>query len=117
MAIYVKTSDPKQLLEDIKKNISDGKIKTWSCDADGDFTYEAEQWHCRAWMRPFTSQSGEIIFGILCRKDRNISVTDYAVFHGRFVEMLLVHFDRQCEDIISTSKVTKYDKVKASNPQ
>lgn len=117
MAIYVKTSNPKQLLDDIKKKIKDGDIKTWSCDLDGDFTYEETQWRCHAWMRPFPMQSEHLIFGMLCRKDKNVSVMDYAVFHGRFVEMLLTHFDRRCDDIISTSKVTKYDRVKASNPQ
>lgn len=116
MAIYVKISDPKQLLSDIKKYIEDGKIKTWSCDADGDFTYNADQWQKRAWMRPFVTPD-TLILGILCRKDKDVSVIEYAVYHARYVEMLLAHFDKRCGDIVSTSKVTRYDKVKAYNPQ
>ena len=38
MAVIVHTSDPKQLLSDIKKYITNEKIKTWSFDADGDYT-------------------------------------------------------------------------------
>lgn len=114
MAVIVHTSDPKQLLLDIKKYITDGKIKTWSFDVDGDFTHDVDQWRYQAWFRPFV-KSDTLVFGILCRKDKNVSVVDYAVYHGRFVEMLLTHFDNQCDNIISTSKVTPYDKVKAEN--
>ena len=116
MAIYIHTSDPKQLLSDIKKYIEDGKIKTWTCDSDGDFTHNVDQWRNQAWLRPFITPD-KLIFGILCRRDKNVSVRDYAVYHGRFVEMILTHFDTRCGDVIATSKVSKYDKVKATNPQ
>lgn len=112
MAIIVKTSNPKQLLSDIKKHVEDNKIRTWSFDSDGDFTHDVDQWRYQAWFRPFL-ESNQLVFGILGRKDKNVSVVDYAVYHGRFVEMLLTHFDMQCNDIISTSKVTSYDSVTA----
>ena len=66
------------------KYITNEKIKTWSFDADGDFTHDVDQWRYQAWFRPFV-KSDTLIFGILCRKDKNISVVDYAVYHGRFV--------------------------------
>lgn len=115
MAIYIETSNPKQLLEDIKKSIRDRKITTWSCDTDGDFTHDVDQWRYKAWFRPRIKED-RLIFGIICRKDRNLSVLEYAIYHGRFVEMILTHFDRVCNDITATSKVTTYDMVKASNP-
>lgn len=114
MAIFVETSNPKQLLADIKKEISEGKIATWSCDKDGDFTHNVDQWRYKAWFHP-RIKDDQLILGVICRKDRNMSVLEYAVYHGRFVEMLLTHFDKTCGHITATSKVTMYDKVKPTN--
>lgn len=115
MAIYVETTDPKQLLTDIKKEITEGRIATWSIDKDGDFTHNVDQWRNCAWFQP-RIKDNKLILGIMCRKDRNMSVLEYAVYHGRFVEMLLAHFDKTCNNITATSKVTIYDRVKPSNP-
>lgn len=40
-------------------------------------------------------------------------MVDYAIYHGRFVEMLLAHFDHQCDSIDVSSLGTKYDRIKA----
>ena len=115
MAIYVKTSSPYMLVDSIKEKIKSQTIKTWSVDNDGDMTHTAEQWRYNAWMRvKIEPELNRIVFYIICRNDRNLSVADYAVYHGRFVEMLLTHFDKDCQSIEVTALASKYDSVVAS---
>lgn len=110
MAIIIKTTKPSVLLADIKEQIDQKKIETWLVDRDGDFTHDADQWRYRAWLRPFVEEN-RLVMGILCRTDKNISVSEYAVFHGRFVEMILTHFDEMCTEVTATSLPTKYDRI------
>lgn len=113
MAIFVQTETPSRLVREIKEYIDDKKITTWMYDKDGDFTHDTDQWRFNAWIRPFIEKN-RVVFGILCRNDRNLSVVDYAIYHGRFVEMLLTHFDKQCNEIKVSSLATTYDSVTAS---
>lgn len=110
MSIYVKTDNPQELVSKIRVNIDKKVIDTWSYDKDGDFTHDVDQWRYRAWIRPHIKQE-KVIFAIVCRKDRNMSITEYAVYHGRFVEMLLVHFDELCKDISVTPLGSSYDVI------
>lgn len=115
MSIYVKTSNPASFLQNIKDKIEKKDIPTWAVDDDGDFTHSPGQWAYHAWMRPFIETgNNRIVFGIICRKDSNLSVEDYAVYHGRFVEMLLTHFDKECDSIEVTPLATGYDKITAN---
>jgi hypothetical protein len=93
MALTVKTPQPAQLLAKIKKAIDDKKIDTWSYDPDGDFTHNPPQWKGKAWLKPKIEQ-GELTFGILGQKDVQMLREVYGVYHGRFIEMLLVHFQQ-----------------------
>ena len=110
MAIFVKTNDPFSLVNGIKQKIREHGIDTWSVDSDGDFTHNVEQWRYRAWIR-YRIEQERIVFFVICRKDSNMSVTEYAVYHGRFVEMLLAHFDMECKSIELTPLATRYYKV------
>ena len=110
MAIYVKTSTPRALVQKINQDIHENKIQTWTVDKDGDYTHAPEQWRNRAWIRPHIEE-GRVVFGALCRKDANMTVNEYAVFHGRFVEMLLDNFDHMCMSIEVTPLGTKYDSI------
>lgn len=105
MAVIVKTSNPAGLLAAIRKAIDDGHVETWSYDSDGDFTHTPEQWKRKAWMRPSipSSQSGEIRFYILHNRDVNMTRTIYGVYHGRFIEMLLMHFDTLFQTATATA--------------
>lgn len=38
-----------------------------------------------------------------------MSVVEYAVYHGRFIEMLLSHFDKHCQSMEATPLPTKHD--------
>ncbi len=114
MSIFVSTKEPNRLVEKIRSDIELKKIDTWSVDSDGDFTHSAEQWRYRAWLRA-KIEEGRVVFFIICRKDRNLSVLDYGIYHGRFVEMLLNHYDKECTKIEVTPLATKYDSIEANN--
>ena len=113
MAIFVKTTTPTMLVENIKKNINEHKIDTWSVDSDNDFTHDVDQWRYRAWIR-HRIEDGRVVFYVICRKDVNMSIVEYAVYHGRFVEMLLAHFDKECAAIEVSPLATNYDIIKVS---
>jgi hypothetical protein len=92
MAIRVSTSDPTSLLAAIKKAIDAKHVDTWSHDSDGDFTHTPSQWSRKAWLRP-KIQPGTLVLNILGPKGVKLSKEIYGVYHGRFIEMLLAHFD------------------------
>lgn len=113
MAIFVKTNTPGMLVENIKKKIDEHKIDTWSVDSDNDFTHDVDQWRNRAWIR-YAIEVGRVVFYVICRNDANMSIVEYAVYHGRFVEMLLAHFDKECDAIEVSPLATNYDRVRSS---
>ncbi len=94
MAVRVYCNNPHELLESIKIAIDAGEVETWKVDSDGDFTHSPTQWAHLAWMRA-TIFDDHITFNILGSKTKKMSRTVYAVYHGRFIEMLLAHFDGQ----------------------
>lgn len=98
MAIQVVTSKPEILLDDIKHLIDSGKIDAWLYDEDGDFTHRASQWNRIAWFRPFCG-SDRIVFGIIGRKGIDISIDEYSIYHGRFIEMLVKNYINKVSSI------------------
>lgn len=108
MAIYIKTTKSKELLDKIKKAIDDGKIATWKYDEEGDFYHSPDQWEHSGWLRPFHADT-YLIFGIITPKNEIMSKLSYAVYHGRFIEMLLNHFDGESDWIYASTQKTKYD--------
>jgi hypothetical protein len=108
MAIIVKTNNPSGLLSAIHKAIDDNKVETWSYDRDGDFTHTPAQWKGQAWLRPRT-YAGELRFGIIKRQDVDLSKLIYGVYHGRFIENLLVHFDNSFTLASATAQKTEPD--------
>jgi hypothetical protein len=92
MALVVKTSKPKALLAAIKKAIDDDEIETWEYDSDGDFTHKPDQWRNKAWLAP-TTEDGQLLFTLIPQSDVKMTKVVYGVYHGRFIEMLLPHFD------------------------
>lgn len=103
MALYFDTSNPQNLLDEFKKAIREGKIATWSYDNDNDFTHTPEQWKNKAWLRP-KIESGRLAFYILKPKSTNITSLVYAVYHGRFIESMLLH----CDGFFSNGTATAY---------
>lgn len=110
MAIIVTTDTPQTLLALIKKEIDGEKIATWAYDSDGDFSHTAEQWHRRAWLRPRTEPS-RLIFNIFPPRDQTLKRVVYGIYHGRFIEMLLNHFDEKFTRVEATAMGASPDRI------
>ena len=104
--------EPRELLEKINRFIREGNSQTWEIDSDGDFTHIPEQWKNKAWLTVFLTDES-IVFGIWPPAGKTISTEVYAVYHGRFSEMLLAHFDEDFTDIRISSLPTEYDRIKS----
>jgi len=112
MAIIISTEDPHGLLAAIKEAITQNLVATWSYDKDGDFTHTAEQWKNKAWLRPRVEDDGRLILNILTPRATTLSSIHYAIYHGRFIEMLLSHFDQKFTRAGATALPTSRDVVK-----
>lgn len=112
MSIKVYTATPRRLRTAIREAIEDGSITTWEIDADGDFTHSPDQWRDRAWMHVAEINPKEsILFGIIGRKGYDVTGEEYALYHGRFAEMLLAHFDRYFVRIEISALATRHDRI------
>ena len=116
MSIFVKSSNPQKLVNAINEKIANSNIDTWSVDKDGDYTHNVTQWRYHAWLHPII-ETDRVVFAIWGRANEDLNVVDYAIYHGRFVEMLLTHFDQQCDSIEVSSLATRYDRIKAEPKQ
>jgi hypothetical protein len=110
--ISFSTSAPQALLAAMKKAIDEGHITTWKYDSDGDFTHWPEQWRNKAWLRP-NVVSGELQFGILFPQGQQATKDVYAVYHGRFIEMAMAHFDKSFGKAVGTALAAKPDLIAA----
>jgi hypothetical protein len=114
MAVRVFCDSPKSLLESIKRAIREGSVETWALDIDGDLTHSPEQWKDKAWFRPVI-EDDQIRFNILGQKNVAMSKTIYGVYHGRFIEMLLAHFDTQFSRATATALPISGDRVRGGS--
>lgn len=110
MALYFITSNPNQLLTDFKKAIDDHKVDTWAYDKDGDFTHTPPQWKNLAWLHPEV-QSDRLALFIIKPQAKAIGKELYAVYHGRFIESMVRHFDELVSRGIATAKPEGRDQV------
>jgi len=110
MAIIIKTDKPEELLKKIKKAIDDKSIDTWEYDNDGDFTHSPDQWKNRAWFTP-KIHGDELQFGIIGQnKIEMTKLLDWS-YHGRFIEMMLVHFDLDFSKAFATALTEEPDRI------
>ena len=96
MAIYIKTENPKELLEKIKAKISEHYWSEWKIDKDGDFANQYDYME-KAWLKPKIMPKN-LVMGIIGRKDMDMTTNTYAYFHSQFCKFILEKFDN---DIIS----------------
>ncbi|SRR5437667_6655734 len=111
MAIIVTTGNANTIVSSIKAFIDDGTIDTWEYDEDGDFTHTPNQWRQKAWFRA-RIEDGKITFHILTPTKTTMSRTTYAIYHGRFIEMLLTHFDEKFSRAVATALPVHGDNVR-----
>lgn len=106
------TSNPQGLLAAMKKAIDQGHVTTWKYDSDGDFTHTPDQWRGKAWLRPKVV-AGELQFGILFPSGQQQTRLLYAVYHGRFIEMAMSHFDKSFGVAVGTALAKTPDVIAA----
>jgi hypothetical protein len=110
--VKVFAASPQELLAAIGREIDNGEITTWEMTSQGSFTHTpaSGQWKNKAWLRP-TIGDKSIVFNIIRPKGGNVSKEVYAVYHGRFSEMLLAHFDAELTAIRLTALAAEGDVV------
>lgn len=110
MAIFVRTANPQQLLDKIRDFIDKGEIKTWQFDSDNDLTYYVAQFVGKAWFHPIVAaEENSLIFGIIANQKIEMSSQLYAIYHARFLEILLLHFTEDFTVVWPSRGKTKYD--------
>jgi hypothetical protein len=95
MALIIKIVTPRDLLSLIYKGIDEKKITTWSYEEYNSikfFTHTPPQWAKKAWFKP-SLLDRELKFGIFKAGEQPVSKEVYGIYHGKFSEMLLTHFD------------------------
>lgn len=100
MAIIVKTNAPRAMVSRIIHMIDDEIIDTWFYDDDKDFTHVG-QWKDKAWFTPEYEEC-QVKFALLGRKNVNMTLMEYSIYHGRFVELLLHHFPTEINGLVVT---------------
>jgi hypothetical protein len=108
--ITVSTSNAAGLLQQVKAAIGSGHVQTWSVDKDGDFTHTPPQWQNKAWLRPSTV-NGSLVLNLLKPQNAQLTWEVYAVYHGRFIEMLIAHFNSSFSIAQGTASPAIGDKV------
>lgn len=101
MAVILKTNRPAWIIEQLHKRIDEHVIDTWTYDEDGDFTHTG-QWQNKAWMCVHI-ENQRLYFYIIGRKSVDMTLMDYAVFHGRFVELILNQFPEEIKTMMVTA--------------
>ncbi len=108
MSVRALTDDADGLLNEVRQQIDEGHIVTWEYNADGDFTHTASggQWKNKAWFRP-VSEKERLRLRLLRPKNGNINREIFAVYHGRFIEMLIAHVPGYFTDARATPNPDK----------
>ena len=110
MAIHFTTSNPSALLTALKAAVNAKQIETWAYDSDGDFTHTPPQWKNEAWLRPSVG-TGVLTFNFIARNNVKTSKEVYAVYHGRFIETMLAHFDNMFSNADATALPVTGDRI------
>lgn len=108
MAIIIKTDTPEVLLDKIYEAIENKKAEKWTSTSDGRLTIGTLLWRNEAFFKPeIWVNDNELRFGLIKRKDRrHISSKLYTTFHTKFIEMLLLHFDKEFRNVTATASRT-----------
>ena len=82
----------KKIIETMRKDT----IAGWVIDSENDMTLTSISWRNKSWMHIVMPKVGETDLTISIIGPANIFITNevYAVYHSRFLEMLLRNFDR-----------------------
>lgn len=103
------TTKPQALKNAFDKMISDGDVKTWEKDKDGDYTHKATQWKGRAWLRPEVVAGTSLKFTILFRSSETEKRLVYSYYHGHMIETFLSHLSASFSRAEATAVPTGND--------
>jgi len=111
VAVRLFTKNASALLGAIKTAIDEGHIDTWAYDDVGDFTHTTHerQWERRAWLRP-SIRNGRLLLNIIFATGEKQQREVYGVYHGRFIEMAIIHVSKFFDPGAATANMTKEDK-------
>lgn len=112
MALIFETNRPEKLLESLKNAVRAGSI-AWEIDEDGDFTYSPQKWKYEAWLHPSVGKH-RLTFYILPPKTDTITTEVYAVYHARFLQMMLTYFDELFDSCRASAQPEGADKTVGS---
>lgn len=105
MAIIIKTNRPNTLPKQIKNDVEEEILKTWSLDKDGDFLHNPDQWIGKGWLRASIVE-GFLRFGFVANPS-NFKKDYFAHLQGRFTGMLINNLSDYFEHVTTTSKAEK----------
>jgi len=111
MAIIVTTSEPTALLSSMKSTLISTEQHSWYCDNDGDFTMRMSA--VAAWFRP-RIEGDTIVFRIITARGQTMKRGTYALYHGKFIEMLLRNFDTRFSRVVASALASHGDVIEPS---
>lgn len=105
MAIIIKAQNPNLLLDKIYEGIATRRLEKWTSLPDGRITPSPFLWRNEAFFKPeIWVEEKELRFGLLKRGDRkHVTSKLYTYFHAKFIEMLLVNFDTDFQEVTITA--------------
>lgn len=109
--IIVITKRPYTLLKNINNLIDNYAIRTWEYDSDSDYTHCSPQLRFHAWFRALVTKGEKIEFIIVGNTRRPATIDEYAIYHGKFTEMLITHFSNIISKIEITPQPTRNDLI------
>jgi hypothetical protein len=115
MAVYFWTEQGSALLKKFNDRIAQrdpkGKITTWERSDDGEYyTHKASEWKAEAWFKA-TVDAKRLRFNIIKPKNKNVSSSAYAYYHGHLIETFLNHFDKDFSSGEATALPSSNDVV------
>ncbi|MBV8364664.1 MAG: hypothetical protein JO193_08885 [Candidatus Eremiobacteraeota bacterium] len=94
------------LIEGVKSR----RIQTWIYLESGYFTHEPMQWRNLAFLQPSTL-GNNLCINIVKPQNSLVSAETYAVYHGRFIEMLVAHFPKEFTNATASARPSWTDLV------
>lgn len=88
--------------------IDDREVVTWEYNDFGWFTHVPDQWQGRAWFRPCFGPD-QLAFHIVPAPGTQMTRLVYGIYHGRFIESMLMHCDKLFQNIGASALATADD--------
>lgn len=114
MALIVNTENAEALLNKIVQEfngVGSKDIDTWDMlvkNGSYYFTHNRPQFKNKTYFKAYIYNKN-LVFGILYKPSNMLTVDLYGIYHGRFSQMLLNHFDFDLKSIETISLISDLD--------